>query len=219
MLMAFSCKHACRLLSGMVAVVVVSLVPAAAAAEASRGPDLNCDEVPCSYSLTGGRVELSFGGNRIRCSSVGGNGHFKAETTGPTVLELQGCREHVTVIQFRCHRSAASVHPVRSSPLGTHLVEGGGLSRLKFLGLRMSFACAGIPSFNVEGYLVGRLGRPECTDGAGGYLLSPILFAHGQMGAGPIYDVYVDAERKTYGIHPPWRIRFEDRFKACRRSS
>jgi hypothetical protein len=150
----------------------------------------------------GGAVDLNFGGSRIRCGSVAGTGEHRTATTGQTMIEFQECRERVTVLNLRCRSG-------RSRQLGTHIITGPeGESRVKVLGLRMAFSCADIPNFNLEGYLVGDLERGRCDPKGTEYRLPPVLFAHAQMGSGPLYDVYVDFDHDTYEIRPPWRMKF-----------
>lgn len=195
--------------AGIIAALTLSS-PLASASVAADRPEVQCPDTPCSYSVHGGLLELNFGGSQVQCLSVRGRGQYLTNTTASTVFDLRHCREHVTVFNFRCSGTARPNRPVRTDALGTHLMVGAKRApKLLFTYASISIVCAGVLKFHVEGYLVGHVSERQCDTGSSRYSLEPVLFAHGQMGSGPLYDVYLDADKSTYRIGDPWQMKFK----------
>lgn len=138
------------------------------------------------------------------------NGHGSLNRlSGLSILEFGSCREQVTVFSFRCTSSPAQGGPVRTSALGTqYRWAAGNAPKIEFLTLRAKFKCAGALEFYLEGFLIGRLNRGQCNSKSSEYRLEPLLIAHGGIGNGPAYDVYVDAEVDTFRLPTPWWMTF-----------
>lgn len=186
--------------------LAVSLVPAYAA---DRPPELQCSTFPCPYTLSGGTLELNFGASRVKCLAVAGNGQYRTPTIGVTALELDECREQVTVFHFRCSSTGQPNRPARTNPLQTQVMTGaGGEPKLQFMNTRLSLVCAGALRFHVEGYLISHIDQQQCNSRDSKYQVEPVLFAHGRIGSGPLYDVYVDSDDSTYRVPGPWRMQF-----------
>ena len=187
------------------ALIVTLISPVCANA---RYLPLQCGQDPCFFRLSGQALELNFGGSRIRCPAVTGQGSFN-RLNGLSVLNFQNCRERVTVFNFRCSSSVARVGPVHTSPMGMQLKWGAEKApKIVFLGLRAKFRCAQALNFYVEGFLIGHLNRAQCNTKSSEYPIEPVLFAHGGIGNEPAYDIYVDANAKTYKVPTPWQMKF-----------
>ena len=197
-----------RKLLALISAAGLIVVAASSGSAVARTPAFQCRSASCLFKLSGRALELNFGGSRIRCASVTGKGSFD-RVSGSSVLDLQGCREGVTVFGFRCSDSVARGGPVRTAPMGTEVKWGSEKEpKVVFLGLRATFRCSGAMSFYVEGFLVGHLDRSQCNGGASEYQLEPVLFAHGGIGNEPAYDIYVDANVETYKVPTPWQMQF-----------
>lgn|GEM_PF-2510400 len=196
------------LATGLFIFLAFTTPPAQCAAAAATSPTLSCDQDPCLFKLSGRILELNFGGNRIRCRSIAGGGQIR-QISGSMVLDFENCREHVTVLGFRCSSTAQQTGPVRTNTLGAQLMRGTeNVPKIVFLGLRVSFKCAGVLKFSNEGFLVGHLDRRQCNNKASEYALAPVLFAHGAIGSEPFYDIYTNADKRTYKIPGPWQMEF-----------
>jgi hypothetical protein len=137
-------------------------------------------------------------------------GHSKSVTdsTGMMVLVLRNCRERVTILGFRCGSDGGAAGEVDLGTLEAQMTTAGDALRLKLLGLRSTFACAGSLRVQLEGYFLGHIGRRLCNVRASELPLEGVLFAHGKFGSEPFYDVYVGSGRHSYKIPAPWRLHF-----------
>jgi hypothetical protein len=201
-----------RPLSHLAAGLFVVLAVTAPAVDASPvradGPTLTCHQIPCTYSVSGGAVGLNFAGVGVRCRSIAGGGQLR-EAAGSAVFEVGDCREAVTGLGFRCSSPMLAPGHMRTGRLGAQLMRGSGNTpKIEFLGLRVSFRCANVLKFSIEGFLVGHLDRRQCNMEARKLALAPVLFAHGQIGSAPFYDVYTDADEKSYQLPGPWPMEF-----------
>jgi len=151
---------------------------------------------------------MNFGGSRLRCEAISGHGQLR-RSVGHTTADLEGCREGITGFALRCGGQAHPNGPVQTSALGTQLMRGPErVPKLALLGLRVSFDCAEVLRFTVEGFLVGHLDHADCDRPSTSYSFAPVLFAHGYIYSEPAYDIYVASHRKTYKIPVPWQMGF-----------
>jgi|SRR3954465_7390951 len=189
-------------------IVLIAILPMFSSTATANSPTLKCGEGPCPFSLSGGPVEMNFGGSQIRCEVISGRGEL-GQASGQTTIDLENCREGVTVFGLRCGSWPQPNGLVQTGALGTQLMRGtGSVPKLMLLGLRVSFNCANVLPFTIEGFLVGHLDRGNCNRESSRYLLEPVLFAHGHIGSEPVYDVYVAPHRRTYKIAALWRMKF-----------
>jgi len=84
-----------------------------------------------------------------------------------------------------------------------------GAPKVLLSAVRSEMSCGGGVAFRLEGYLVGHVLAGECDGERGAYALRTVLFAHGQEIGGPLFDVYVGLDRKSYEVEDPWVMEFQ----------